>query len=222
MKKDFWLERWERNEIGFHQSMVNSYLRQYWQELRLARDSEVLVPLCGKSLDMRWLRQQGHRVLGVELSPIAVQAFFAENSLTPQRISSGKFERYEADGICILCGDLFNLSRDDLAKVGAVYDRASLIALPPEMRARYARHLASILPPATRILLVTLDYPQHEMPGPPFAVSAREVEALYHEAAEICQLAQMDVLAQNPRFRERGLSQLQEGIYLLTLRKPGG
>src|SRR5574340_1608572 len=147
MKKDFWLERWERKEIGFHQDEINPYLRQYWQELHLARGSEVFVPLCGKSRDMLWLREQGHAVLGVELSPLAAQAFFEENGLSPQRTRGERFDSYEADGIRILCGDFFDLDRDDLAGVKAVYDRASLIALPPEMRERYARHLESILPP---------------------------------------------------------------------------
>jgi thiopurine S-methyltransferase len=97
----------------------------------------------------------------------------------------------------------------------AVYDRASLVALPPEMRARYTSHLLSILPPGTQILLITFDYPQWEMPGPPFAVSTEEVEALYRERAEVKLLAQLDVLEQNPRFQERGLSRLEEGIFLL-------
>jgi len=218
MEKNFWLERWEREEIGFHQNEINPYLRQYWQELHLARGSEVFVPLCGKSRDMLWLREQGHSVLGVELSAIAAQAFFKENDCAPQHVTGGKFERYETDGMRILCGDFFDLGKDDLAQVGAVYDRASLVALPPEMRERYARHLVSILPPATPILLVAFDYPQAEMPGPPFAVSVNEVESLYREHAEIRLLAQLDVLAQNPRFQERGLSRLQENIFLLTLR----
>jgi thiopurine S-methyltransferase len=222
VKKDFWLERWEREEIGFHQDEFNPYLRQYWQDLNLARDSEVFVPLCGKSRDMRWLREQGHQVLGVELSVIAVQAFFKENGYTPQhfslhQVTGGKFERFEANDIRILCGDFFDLSKDDLANVTGVYDRASLIALPPDMRERYVRHLVSILPPATQILLITVDYPQAEMQGPPFSVFSGEVEALYREHAEVRLLAQTDVLAQNPRFQQRGLTRLQESIFLLTL-----
>lgn len=217
MKKEFWLERWEREEIGFHQNEINSYLRQYWDELHTAKNAEVFVPLCGKSSDMLWLCAQGHRVLGVELSTIAVQAFFRENGYTPQHSTAGKFGRYEADGIRILCGDFFDLNKNDLANIGAVYDRASLIALPPEMRERYARHLVSILPPATQILLITFDYPQHEMPGPPFAVSTGEVEALYRKHAEVRLLAQQDVLPQNPHFQNRGLSRLQESIFLMKL-----
>ncbi len=220
MDKEFWLERWQREETGFHQNEINLHLREYWPELRLAHGSEVFVPLCGKSRDMLWLREQGHAVLGVELSAIAVRAFFRENGYAPHRIANENFDRYSSDGLRILCGDFFDLSKAYLAKVGAVYDRASLVALPPDMRERYARHLVSILPPGTQILLITFDYAQAEMQGPPFAVSVNEVESLYREHAEVRLLAQLDVLAENARFQERGLSTLQENIFLLTLRKP--
>ncbi|MBI4938533.1 MAG: thiopurine S-methyltransferase [Nitrosomonadales bacterium] len=218
MEKSFWLERWERQEIGFHQDEINPFLAQHWQELQLARNAKVFVPLCGKSMDMLWLRKQGHTVLGVELSSIAVQAFFRENGYMPIQTEKGNFECFEADNIRILCGDFFDLGKDDLKDVGAVYDRASLVALPPEMRERYVRHLLSILPPATRILLLSFDYHQPEMPGPPFAVSIEEVESLYQGRASIRLLAQHDTLDKNSRFRERGLSQLQENIFLLTLK----
>jgi len=218
MEKDFWLERWERHEIGFHQDEVNPYLRQYWHELQTPNDGTVFVPLCGKSRDMLWLRKHGHPVLGVELSEIAVQAFFGENNFIAQHSTQGKFDSCAADGFRILCGDFFDLSKDDLAQVSAVYDRASLVALPPEMREHYAQHLVDILPSGTKILLITFDYPQQEMSGPPFAVSIAEVEALYRDRAEIRLLAQEDILEQNPRFQQRGLSRLHENIFLLTLR----
>jgi thiopurine S-methyltransferase len=178
----------------------------------------VFVPLCGKSLDMVWLRSQGNHVLGVELSPIAVQDFFVEQGMQAQRVSGGGFDNYIAQGYCLACGDFFELRKEDMAKVSAVYDRASLVALPPEMRERYASHLADILPRGTQILLVTFDYPQAEMQGPPFAVSVREVEALYGKYAEIQLLAQEDALGQNPRFKQRSVSRMEENIFLLTLR----
>ena len=109
MKKNYWQERWEREETGFHKNEINPYLHQYWQELDLVQGSEVFVPLCGKSRDMLWLREQGHSVLGVELSTIAVQAFFKENGLIPHHVTCGKFDHYEANGIRILCGDFFDL-----------------------------------------------------------------------------------------------------------------
>lgn len=218
MKKEFWLERWEREEIGFHEHEVNAYLAQFWSELHLARGNSVFVPLCGKSVDMKWLQQQGYTVLGIELSVVAVQAFFSENGYAPKISGSEKLKSYETSGLRILCGDFFDLSSDDLAKITAVYDRAAMVALPPEMRKNYVSHLVSILPAATQIMLITFDYPQSEMSGPPFALAADEVEALYGMYADIRLLAQVDVLAQNPRFQKRGLTRLQESIYLLTLR----
>ncbi|SFP97288.1 thiopurine S-methyltransferase [Nitrosomonas cryotolerans] len=217
MKNENWLRRWKQEAIGFHQDQINPYLRQYWPALNLSSGSEVFVPLCGKSRDMLWLRQQAHAVLGVELSPIAVQAFFRENNHTPQRIARRSFDQFETTDIRILCGDFFDLSKADLAKISAVYDRASLVALPPAIRKHYVRHLLHILPPATQILLITFDYPQTEMSGPPFSVTPDEVTALYHEHVEIKLLTQCDVLAQNPRFQKRGLSRAQESIFMLTL-----
>lgn len=217
MNKDFWLERWQREEIGFHQSEVNAHLTRFWPEFNLASGAVVFVPLCGKSQDMQWLHDNGQKVIGVELSDIAVHAFFNENGYTPQRVIDGKFDRYEANGICILHGDFFDLNRNQMSKVDVVYDRASLIALPPQMRVGYVRHLVNILPPATRMLLITLDYPQQEMEGPPFSVSSDEVVELYRNNAEVHLLAHLDVLAQNARFQQRGLSRLEENIFLLEL-----
>ncbi len=217
MEKDFWQQCWERDDIGFHQNEINPNLRRYWQQLQLASGSKVFMPLCGKSRDLLWLREQGHKLVGVELSAIAVQAFFKDNGYAPHHVASENFQRYDAEGIRILCGDFFDLSKSDLAPVGAVYDHAALIALPPEMRARYTRHLLSIVPPATKILLITFDYPQADMPGPPFAVSVSEVESLYREHATLRLLSQQDVLTKYPRFRERGVSWLQENCFLLTL-----
>lgn len=218
MKKEFWLERWERSEIGFHQDEINPYLARFWSEMSHSGGGEVFVPLCGKSLDMVWLRKQGNFVLGVELSAIAVKEFFHEQGMSPERVSGGGFDNYLADGFCLSCGDFFELHKEDMAQVSAVYDRASLVALPPEMRESYARHLVEILPRGTQILLVTFDYPQSEMKGPPFAVSVQEVEALYGNYADIRLLAQEDTPAQNPRFKQRGVSRMEESIFLLTLR----
>ncbi|MDE1943210.1 MAG: thiopurine S-methyltransferase [Betaproteobacteria bacterium] len=215
MDKEFWLERWARNEIGFHQGDINPHLRRFWHEAAPA-SGRVFVPLCGKSRDLLWLRDQGCPVLGVELSAIAAQAFFEENGLTPVRQSKPPFESFEARGVEILCGDFFNLDAAHLKDVTAVYDRAALVALPPELRARYAAHLADILPSGAQLLLVTFDYDQKEMGGPPFSVPVAEVEALFAGRAAIRQLARIDALADNPRFRERGASRIEEHVFLLT------
>lgn len=215
MEQAFWLERWELKQTGFHQDGINPYLREYWQ----CCDGAVFVPLCGKSLDMKWLREQGQQVLGVELSPIAAAAFFDECGMVPRRDSIANFERFEADRIRILCGDFFDLDREQMAQVGAVYDRAALVALPRQMRADYARHLANILPPSTKMLLITFDYPQQQMAGPPFAVPASEVEELYGEFAQVRLLSQTDALQDNPRFAERGLARLLENVFLIEFKR---
>lgn len=232
MEPAFWLSRWEAQQIGFHQDRINTHLETHWPQLEAQRQQttadsmpRVFVPLCGKSRDMLWLRARGFAVLGVELSPRAVRDFFAENALQPQVSQQGAFERWEADGLVILCGDLFALRPADLAHpardndphgVYAVYDRASLIALPPAMRAEYARHMQTLLPSGTPTLLITMEYPQAEMDGPPFSVHEEEVRTLFGDGHAVTRLAEADILADNARFRERGLSALREKIYLLT------
>jgi thiopurine S-methyltransferase len=215
MNAAFWHERWAQNQTGFHQDAVNPYLGRWLPALALAPDEPIFVPLCGKSHDMYWLRQQGHPVVGVELSPIATEAFFREHSLSPTRARRGTFEACEAEGIRVLCGDFFGLTRADLGPVRVVYDRAALIALPSDLRARYVRHLASLLEPDARMLLITLAYPQAQMDGPPFSVPDAEIRALYSDRYTVECAASEDVLAENARFRERGLTALRENIYLV-------
>lgn len=203
-------------EIGFHQNEINPYLQEYWRKLALMPDSEVLIPLCGKSHDMLWLRAQGHQILGVELSSLAARSFFEENNLSVQRIEYDSFIQLEHDHVRVLCGDFFDLKKEHLAHVEAIYDRAALIALPAHMRKQYIDHLLTILPKKVPILLITLDYPEPEMPGPPFSVSLEEIKSLYHSYTNIERLVHRDVLEQNQRFQERGLSRLHESVFLLT------
>jgi thiopurine S-methyltransferase len=218
VEETFWLERWNRQETGFHQRSVNTQLRRFWPDLALAAGDPVFVPLCGKSGDMMWLHAQGHPVLGVELSPAAIAAFFSEHDLTPRRRRHGAFDVTESDGIRIFCGNFFDLTADDLAETTAVYDRAALVALPPEMRERYAAHMIDILPPSTRMLLVTLEYPQAQMEGPPFSVPTADVERLYGRGGDVRLLTRNDVLSKNQRFAERGVTALYECAYLVTVR----
>ncbi|HEX5420460.1 MAG TPA: thiopurine S-methyltransferase [Gammaproteobacteria bacterium] len=215
---DFWQAAWDQGRIGFHQNETSPYLQRYWPSLNVSPGSKVLVPLCGKSRDMLWLREQGHTVIGVEIVQQAVEAFFAENRLSAAARSGGPLTLWTTEGIEILQGDFFDLTAGEVAGVGAVYERASLVALPPDTRRRYAGHLRSILPAKADILLVTMDYPQAEMNGPPFAVSEEEVAMLYGDAFEIVRVSAKDVLEANPRFRERGLSQLTERVYILRAR----
>lgn len=216
MDPEFWHGRWERDQIGFHQTEINVHLRNFWGRLGAARDMPVFVPLCGKSQDMRWLAEQGHPVVGVEISPLAVEAFFADNGLTATRTEQGAFTRWHSGSITILCGDFFALRPEDVADVGGVYDRASLIALPPEMRQRYARHMAHLLAPSIPCLLVTFEYPQQQMDGPPFSVTASEVDALYRDSFDLERLYHRNILDENARFKELGLTSLVERVFRLV------
>lgn len=216
MHPDFWHARWEANQIGFHQDEINAYLERYWATLALAPGSRVLVPLCGKSLDLLWLREQGHAVVGIELSRIAVQAFFEENGVTPEVQEAPHCTRWSCAGIELLCGDFFDLEATDLGRVDALYDRAALIALTDEQRPRYAQRLTHLLEPGTPGLLVTLDYDQAEMDGPPFAVPGDEVQRLFQSSFEIRHLTRFDALAANPQLGEKGLSSLTEHVYRLS------
>lgn len=231
MTPEFWHQRWQRGEIGWHSDAINRHLADYWPALGVPAHGRVLVPLAGKSLDMLWLAGRGHRVVGVELSPIAAEAFFRENGLEPEvtDLSPAPFVRMARDELVLLVGDFFDLSVDVLgaahgASIDAVYDRAALIALPPNLRPAYARHLSSLLEasaaPGTappKSLLITLDYAQSRMQGPPFAVSEAEVRGLFGDRFLTEKLASIDALAESPRFAERGLDWLTEHVYGLTL-----
>jgi thiopurine S-methyltransferase len=218
MDQNFWHSRWQANEIGFHQAEVNPQLQRYWREIQALAGGRVFVPLCGKSHDMLWLAAQGHRVLGVEISPIAVRDFFKENDLAAVTRPGADFQEHHSDEITLLQGDFFALSPGQLKEVAAVYDRASLIALPPSLRRRYVEQMASILPSGMPILLLTLDYPQAEMDGPPFSVPDAEVRSLFAGGFHIESLGAQDVLARYPQFQARGLSRLQELAYRLVRR----
>lgn len=218
MQTDFWLERWRNQQIGFHQARVNAHLETYWPDLSIPVGDPVFVPLCGKSLDMLWLASQGHRVIGVELSPIAAESFFVENGLSPTVHRKGPFEVYRTDEIEIRCGDFFDLTSGDLSEVRAVYDRASLVALPEEMRQRYAAHMAELLAVDAQVMLITFEYPQGQMAGPPFSVGAGEVHRLYDEAFDVSVLATLDVLAQNERFRLAGVTRMEEHVFRMCRR----
>ncbi len=216
MEPDFWHQRWQENQIGFHQETINAHLRTFWPGLGLPPGAPVFVPLCGKSLDMLWLRSQGHPVIGVELSEIAANDFFSENRLPPTVTHEPPFKKFTADGVTIYCGDFFALTAARLAAAGAMYDRASLIALPPSMRQRYADAVMEKLPPAARVALVTVEYDQSKMTGPPFAVAEDEVTRLYSPHFNIDKLCEVDMTgAELEPFKKRGLSAMREKVYRL-------
>ncbi|MBT0622383.1 thiopurine S-methyltransferase [Pseudomonas fluorescens] len=216
MEPKFWQERWARNQIGFHLPEVNPYLQRHWPKLALAEGAKVLVPLCGKSLDLMWLASLGYRVLGVELSEQAVEAFFSEQGLMPRISQRGVFKVYRADLIEVWCGDFFALDAEALADCFALYDRAALIALPPLMRAQYAEHLNALLRPGCQGLLITLDYDQTQKAGPPFAVADEEVKLLLGGHWSVQVLEEQDILGESWKFVQDGVTRLEERVYRVT------
>jgi thiopurine S-methyltransferase len=218
MDKAFWHDRWQRREIGFHQQQIHAQLRELWPSLRLSQESAVFVPLAGKSRDMVWLATQGHRIVGVELSDVAVREFFEEGGQVPKRVRTGMFEVSSAGPFELYCGDFFEFPSEVLKDVVAVYDRGALIALPPGMRAHYVEALTQMLPREAIIFLITIDYPKDETAGPPFAVQAEEVRRLYGKTFDIQVLDVRDGLAASDNLKKRGLTRLEETAYVLRRR----
>ncbi len=204
MEAPFWHERWAKHEIGFHMPKPHAALERYWSSLKLDRGSRVFVPLAGKSLDLVWLARAGHQVVGIELSSVAVDEFKAEHP--------------GESAIDLRCGDFFDLTPDTLGPIDAIFDRASLVALPPAMRRDYAAHITALSKPGTQTLLVTMEYEQSQMKGPPHAVLENEVQSLYGAHPDIETLERIEVLADYPRMIERGVTALAERVYRLTRR----
>jgi thiopurine S-methyltransferase len=216
---DFWIERWQRGEIGFHQPEGNDLLIKHWPVLGLEPGSTVLVPLCGKSPDMVWLASRGYRVIGVELSPLAVDDFFREQGIEADTRAQGPFVVRSAGPITIWCGDMFDLPADVTREVAGVYDRAALVAFPRALQGRYARKLIDLVP-AAPILLISLAYPVGQIPGPPFSTPLMNVAELFGETHDIGVLETRDGLAQSPNLKARGVTSLEETAYVL--RRKGG
>ena len=216
MEPAFWHKRWADNQIGFHQAQVNPYLQAHWPALALPAGSRVLVPLCGKSLDLAWLAGQGHRVLGVELSRRAVEGFFQEHGLEADVTQKGAFEVWRSAEVELWCGDFFALQAQDVADCAGFYDRAALIALPPEMRLHYMRLLADVLPAGSQGLLVTLDYDQALLAGPPFSVADDEVRHGF-AGRQVEPLEVLEIIEQSQKFAQAGATSLLERVYRIGL-----
>ncbi|MFG6668022.1 thiopurine S-methyltransferase [Halomonas sp. HNIBRBA4712] len=204
-----WRKRWQEGRIGFHQAQTHPALDEYWPRIGVAPGAKVLVPLCGKSLDMRWLAGQGHAVLGVELAPEAIAQFVAQRPVGVSRYRQGVFEIARQGSIELWCGDFFHLTIRQAFELDAFYDRAALIALPPATRARYAFHLAQLMPPGARGLLVGTTH-DNGADGPPYSVDEAEIRALFtpNFALERLESGESD---------ERGV---REQVYALKRRGP--
>lgn len=199
MDAAFWHGKWERGEIGFHESTVNPLLKNHFHVLQLQPASRIFVPLCGKTLDIGWLLELGHHVVGVELSQLAIDALFDQLDRNPVVMEHGGLLHYSASGVDIFVGDVFALTTDRLGTIDAIYDRAALVALPSDLRIRYAQHLKHLSKLAPQ-LLITYEYDQSVRPGPPFSLDTEEVARLYGNDYEL-ELLQRDDIPASPKGR---------------------
>ncbi|HTL12036.1 MAG TPA: thiopurine S-methyltransferase [Bdellovibrionota bacterium] len=213
MKQEFWHQRWQSGEIRFHQSLPNPLMVKYFPKV----EGKIMVPLCGKSLDLLWLRDQGHEVVGVELVAAACDAFFEENHLPVKIEKQGAFTVYRGDRITLWCGDFFATPAEAWKDVTLVYDRASFIALPPDMRTRYGAYLVS-QNSVRQMLLLTVEYPVGNIQGPPFSIPDAEVHTHFDSVYDVSLLESIrdtQLSGKAPKFEE---TEVQERVYLLERR----
>ena len=208
-----WESRWQEDRIGFHLKEVNPYLIKFSDQLLFQNPDRVFVPLCGKTLDLCWLTKKTNKVIGIELVKKAVLDFFTENNIAYLVRQEENFQKFTSKFIDIYLGDFFELKPEDTPPFKAIYDRASIIALEELDRRKYVNHLIPFLDPAGRILLITLEYNQNQMKGPPYSVPREEIESLFSPWASLKLLETCDVL--DDRFRKKGLTQLLEHVFLI-------
>ena len=213
MKAEFWLNKWKRNEIGFHQESTNEALEAQWPSVRAPEGGTVLVPLCGKSLDMRWLAQQGHPVIGIEVSALACEAFFAGLELEPETKETGELLSMRAGSYRLLQGDFFSVTAADIGPVDAFYDRAALVAMPPETQPGYVRQLISLLPPGTPGMVNCVEYPKDAIEGPPFSIDEARLRRLLAPLCQVERCASRDVETLGTGLKGQGLAGLTETVY---------
>ncbi|MBD3585947.1 thiopurine S-methyltransferase [Salinimonas sp. HHU 13199] len=192
MEATFWHNKWETNEIGFHEKDYNPGLTRHFGGLGLPSGSRVFVPLCGKTRDIHWLLNEGFKVVGAELSELAVKQLFEELKKQPAVEDTATGKIYTAPGIQVFTGDIFQLTGNSIGRIDGIYDRAALVALPYAMRTGYAELLRTITDTVPQ-LVITFTYDQNQMDGPPFSVPAAEIEVLYAPFYQLDQVQDSEV-----------------------------
>ncbi len=215
MENSFWHERWATNDIGFHLDKTNPMLLKHWPSLQAHTNDVIFVPLCGKSLDLIWLATQVKQVIACELSQQATEDFFSENKITPRIEQHSSYSTYQYENITIFCGDFFQLTPADLEACTLVYDRASLIAFPLDMRQQYVDKLEQLLPQPHKRLLITLEHDQSSIKGPPFPISVEVVNQLFSARHHCQHIESNSVIEQYQRFKNKGVKTLYEHIFIL-------
>ncbi len=216
-ERDAWLARWREGRIRFHLEQINPTLVRYANRLLPHKKCRVLVPLCGKSLDLGWLVEQGHDVVGVELSEKAVSDLFTDSGWSPTIDRKSGYEVWRYGSLAIFVSDLFALDPLLVGTFDSVWDRAALVALNQPDRARYVPWVLNRLDSGGRVLLSTLSYDQTRMEGPPYSVTANEVRSLYQSVAKLEKIEQTEVAQHNPLFIEAEIDQALAETWLIDL-----
>jgi thiopurine S-methyltransferase len=219
MEISYWQSRWNKNKTGWHMDSVYPPLPEIWSRLAIKPHARVLVPFCGKSLDLRWLTEQGHHVTGVDVSQKALHEVMHQNPHTFSQDSSHGFTIYRSDSLELWQGDFIKLPAQGIATPDIIYDKASIIAQPREQRKAYAQKVLELCGKKTRILLQTFEYKQEEMNGPPFSVDENEVRELLGQQFTITLEHEQSKMKELSKFQQRGLSSyLIEKIFYLEPR----
>ena len=209
-----WESRWQEDRIGFHLKEVNPYLIRFSDQLLDQNSDKIFVPLCGKTLDLCWLTTKTKKVIGVELVNKAVLDFFAENNIDYLLQQDETLQKFSSKSIDIYLSDFFDLNPKQTSLFKAIYDRASIVAIEEPKRREYVDHLISFLDPSGRILLITLEYNQNQMEGPPYNVPIEEIESLFAPLCSLKLLETCEIL--DDRFRSKGLTRLLEHVFLIV------
>ena len=197
---NFWNERWITNKIGFHQEKPHPSLVKFIDVFKGHKN--ILVPLCGKTRDMIFLKENGFEVTGVEFSELAILDFIKENNLTMTKTREGAFQVFRGEEITLYQGDFFNLTAEHLKNITACYDRASMVAFDFSERIRYAEKLKTTGKDLKKMLVVVFNY--GEIPGgPPYSVVSEEIEKLYGDTFQLKKLAEDDFPLRDA-LKERG------------------
>lgn len=212
MEATFWFDSWEKGGFytSFHRHDIHPYVLKYLTPNEL-RNKTVLVPLCGKSVDMMYLGAFAEKVIGVEIVEKAILEFFQDNKLSYTQPDD---ETYVSGNITILRKDFMALTPDEIGPVDWVYDRASLVALPMSMREEYLYAIDRLTDIGTQSLVITLEY-FPLLPSAPFSISAQEVDT-YYGAGHFIQLAESPLLMQHGMVRRWKLEFLYEHGFILT------